>query len=469
MSKNGGVCPCFSGAVTPADEGKRNLEDKPAKPVSTVPTNQVTAPAHQNSMTNKTEQNKGQTRGASQKSLTSTISAGLAALWNALEKGDENRFLDQSAVIERVLPTLRAGSKASMDVSLATSLAVAAGVSIDPTTWGKDMPAPDARYSGPHIRWPLSLANVREVVEHMRTRPEVSVHPRYVAEILSQSVPMFKDQVKTSVYDMKVPTGQDSKLVVCGDTHGQLEDFLYVLENNGEPSDRVWYLMNGDIVDRGPFGSEILIVLLLYKLLYPNAVMINRGNHENVQINRRRAEDGGGFYDEVMTKFAETASDQAIFYMFQQFFELLPLATLVANRLFVIHGGLFRHESVGIKDIRAVNRLRQCPTTTVARDDSIMFDSMWSDPQDNHGVATSHRGANCIRFGPDVTEKFVRNNNLALVVRSHELPPSNRGFDCSHNGFLATLFTASDYCCCTGNTGAVMVTHCALLLHVNAN
>mmetsp|Transcript_60115 Transcript_60115/g.159748 ORF Transcript_60115/g.159748 Transcript_60115/m.159748 type:complete len:185 (+) Transcript_60115:88-642(+) len=152
MSKNGGVCPCFSGAVTPADEGKRNLEDKPAKPVSTVPTNQVTAPAHQNSMTNKTEQNKGQTRGASQKSLTSTISAGLAALWNALEKGDENRFLDQSAVIERVLPTLRAGSKASMDVSLATSLAVAAGVSIDPTTWGKDMPAPDARYSGPHIR-----------------------------------------------------------------------------------------------------------------------------------------------------------------------------------------------------------------------------------------------------------------------------------------------------------------------------
>jgi hypothetical protein len=41
------------------------------------------------------------------------------------------------------------------------------------------------------------------------------------------------------------------------------------------------------------------VVVLLYKLLYPDRVTINRGNHENIEMNRRSAENGGGFFDEV--------------------------------------------------------------------------------------------------------------------------------------------------------------------------
>jgi hypothetical protein len=42
-------------------------------------------------------------------------------------------------------------------------------------------------------------------------------------------------------------------------------------------------------------------------------VSINRGNHENLEMNRRPADYGGGFYDEVMSKY-----DAALFMMFQQ-------------------------------------------------------------------------------------------------------------------------------------------------------
>jgi serine/threonine-protein phosphatase 5 len=36
----------------------------------------------------------------------------------------------------------------------------------------------------------------------------------------------------------------------------------------------------GDIVDRGPWGLEGLLLLSAYKLLLPNNVYLVRGNHE---------------------------------------------------------------------------------------------------------------------------------------------------------------------------------------------
>ncbi len=58
--------------------------------------------------------------------------------------------------------------------------------------------------------------------------------------------------------------------MICGDTHGQLADFLWILKQNGEPGPGVAYLMNGDIADRGDYACEIFIIVLLYMLLYPD-------------------------------------------------------------------------------------------------------------------------------------------------------------------------------------------------------
>jgi len=183
----------------------------------------------------------------------------------------------------------------------------AAGVSITPADWGEDMKV-EASYEGPHLKFPLTLANVQEVLHHIRTKPYILIHRKYVCQLVGRSVDLFNKLLKNSVYDMAVPDSPDGKLVICGDTHGQLQDFLWVLKQNGEPSPDNGYLLNGDIADRGENAVEILVITLMYKQLYPSCVSINRGNHENIEMNRRGADHGGGFFDEVPASLFFTSS-----------------------------------------------------------------------------------------------------------------------------------------------------------------
>ena len=52
-----------------------------------------------------------------------------------------------------------------------------------------------------------------------------------------------------------------------------------------------------------------------------------------------------------------------------------------------------------------------------------MCDCLWADPCDIDGRQPSKRGIS-IKFGPDITQKFLDDNDLKLVVRSHEVKPT---------------------------------------------
>jgi len=222
---------------------------------------------------------------------------------------------------------------------------------------------------------------------------------------------------------------------ICGDTHGQFYDLLNIFKLNGTPGGSNPYLFNGDFVDRGSFSTEVILTLLAWKLVYPQSLHLLRGNHETIQMNKIY-----GFEGEVLYKY-----DDKVNQLFTRVFDMLPLAAVVGGKVFVCHGGLFARDGVSLSDIEEIERDGQPPET------GLMHDLLWADPQEQPGRSPSKRGAG-LQFGPDVTARFLRENNLEMVVRSHEVKA--QGYEVTHGGKLVTVFSAPNYCDQMGNLGA---------------
>nr|CCC46532.1 putative Ser/Thr protein phosphatase, fragment [Trypanosoma vivax Y486] len=240
---------------------------------------------------------------------------------------------------------------------------------------------------------------------------------------------------------------QGYKVVVVGDLHGQLADLLHILKESGMPNDATYYIFNGDFVDRGANGVEVLLILFSLLLAFPKYVTLNRGNHECDYMNEEY-----GFDVEVSTKY-----DRNVFRLIQRCFCALPLATIIGKKVFVVHGGLPRRKGVRIEDICRIQRFRQIPMPAYPQpeEDEIFQDLLWSDPvEDLQGWRESHRGAG-VEFGPDLTHEFLNNNGLELVIRSH--CECERGYEEHHDGKLLTVFSASNYDGPDTNYGSIAV------------
>jgi len=220
--------------------------------------------------------------------------------------------------------------------------------------------------------------------------------------------------------------------------HGQYYDLLNIFSLNGDPSESNRYLFNGDFVDRGSFSCEVVILFFAYKVLYPNHFFMARGNHESRAMNKIY-----GFEGEVKHKYPGVPLE-----LFTEVFDTLPLAHIIGEKIYVVHGGLFGEDGVKIEQVQKADRKREPPQT------GLMSDMLWADPQVANGRGTSKRGVGQ-SFGPNITEQFLRENNLELVIRSHEVKP--KGYQIEHNGQLVTLFSAPNYCDQVGNMGAYAI------------
>ena len=123
--------------------------------------------------------------------------------------------------------------------------------------------------------------------------------------------------------------------------HGQFYDLKEVFKNGGEVSENT-YLFLGDFVDRGYHSLETFLLLLCYKVRYPQKITLLRGNHESRQITQVY-----GFYDESLRKYGSAE----VWKICNEIFDLLPLAAVINNKIFCVHGGL-SPSALSINDVR---------------------------------------------------------------------------------------------------------------------
>ena len=273
---------------------------------------------------------------------------------------------------------------------------------------------------------------IRDMIQ--RFKDGKRLHKKYVFQIIIA----VKAMVEAEPTMVETSVSRSNKLTVCGDTHGQFFDLINIFEINGYPSNTHGYLFNGDFVDRGSWSTEVALTLYAYKLLYPRTFLLNRGNHETDDMNRMY-----GFEGECKAKY----STDRVFKLFSESFSALPLATLIGQKFFVLHGGLFSDDDISLDDIRKLNRHKQ----RQPGQSGLMMEMLWTDPQKEPGRGPSKRGVG-LQFGPDVTKRFCEKNGLEAVIRSHEV--RMEGYEVEHDGRCITVFSAPRYCDSTENRGA---------------
>ena len=137
--------------------------------------------------------------------------------------------------------------------------------------------------------------------------------------------------------------------------------------------------------------------------------------------------------------------DSKTYELFAKVFCHLPLGYVLNRKVMITHGGLFAQDGVTLDDIRKVDRFKEPP------DSGIMCDMLWADPVKENGRHPSKRGIS-IGFGPDVAKRFLDENKLDLLVRSHEM--KMEGYEIEADGRVITVFSAPNYCDQMKNKGA---------------
>jgi protein phosphatase len=217
---------------------------------------------------------------------------------------------------------------------------------------------------------------------------------------------------------------------MVSDLHGDLESLVHILKEVNvleklNKNNNAILVFLGDYGDRGSYSVEVYHIVLKLKLLFPEKVILMRGNHEGPQdllasphdLPMQFHERFGGKWKNVYSRIHE------LFYH-------LYNAVLVEKRYLIIHGGL-PSQAKTIEDLAYA--LAKHPKQR------LLEDMLWSDPTETvEGVCESPRGAGKL-FGENITDEVLKRFGVKILIRGHE--PCRDGFKTNHGGKVLTLFS----------------------------
>jgi serine/threonine-protein phosphatase 5 len=279
----------------------------------------------------------------------------------------------------------------------------------------------------------LPLERVHQAMELFKQQKRM--HPKYVARLLEASTHYLAKQPNLD----RISLQQNDTVTIVGDIHGKYYNLLRIFEMNGYPSPSNPYLFNGDMVDRGLFGIETILTLLLFQLSCGmDCLRLNRGNHEFTK------EEGGNSLESWMYQ-VKTAYDDDMYQQFVDLFKQLPFAHVIQDQVFVVHAGLTLSKTGRTPPGPAsLEEISQIPKGVGgASSGTLWSDLIWSYPMDEDGIVPLSRYG--MPFGPHFTDTFLHENRLRYIIRSHKCLGGD-GFHRIHGEKVITVFSGPRWC-----------------------
>jgi len=240
---------------------------------------------------------------------------------------------------------------------------------------------------------------------------------------------------------------------VLGDIHGNLLDLTFFKRTiwpAGPAAQGGDFLFLGDFVDRGADSLPVAAYMMAQKVLNPKKWWMIRGNHETREVNGNiKTYREGSFLHQCLRIFGDL-DGRAVWERVNCFFDTLPLAARIANKVFCVHGGLPRELCQPGARLEMINDI-PAPLKVVRRGDMV-HSMLWSDPVppereapelqsqlDAQGFGLSSRGCAC--FGERTLDIFLEQHKVGFVFRGHEA--QQHGIGLSRSGRLCTVFSTS--------------------------
>ena len=218
--------------------------------------------------------------------------------------------------------------------------------------------------------------------------------------------------------------------VIVGDLHGDLKSLVHILDDSkflkeASSGRDILLVFLGDYGDRGSYSAEVYYVVLKLKEMFPEKVILMRGNHEGPPDLVASPHE---LPTQMRNRFKEKGS--TVYLKLQELFNHLYDCVIIKKQFVLLHGGA-PSQATTINDIAFAHEIHPRQRH--------LEEILWNDPwKEIKGTIASPRGAGRL-FGEDVTKRLLTMLNVKALIRGHQSCPD--GYKTDHSQKVLTLFS----------------------------
>jgi len=229
--------------------------------------------------------------------------------------------------------------------------------------------------------------------------------PKLMVKILKRAQNLF--EAEPNIVSVDGPT------TIAGDFQGHFDDLLAILNI---PTKDEHYVFCGDYDnlvcygEKNSNGPRIILLLLLYKIWYPNQITVLRGNKECEHL----LKESRGMRN------IESLYGKSVVEQFLEVCLSMPVAAVVEKKYFVTNGGPFNEP---ISEMQKENKKKS---------DKLQI------ALESHESCSSMFGG----FKIEDTRGFLQREDLKMIINSYMLPSNPLGYCLQQEALLLTICSA---------------------------